>query len=537
MASSSAKKAFKKPENCALRAVEYRPEAMSVEKPTKCEQKDVEDVEDVATVAKASVDKLHSKMASSSAKKAIKKPENCALRAVEYRPEAMSVEKPTKCEQKDVEDVEDVATVAKASVDKLHSKMASSSAKKAIKKPENCALRAVEYRPEAMSVEKPTKCEQKAVADVEDVATVAKACVDKSLSICKDWMTDNCVHGDLCQNLHSWFYGDGFSTLAKLHEHNKAITGIALPAGSNKLISGSTDGTVRAWDCNTGRCVHMIHLNSQVTSLISEGPWIFAGVKNAVKAWNIQTGADVTLDGPKGQVLSLNVGNDILLAGAEDGVIYAWRCSFESPFKMVATLSGHSKPVVCLAIGCHKMLYSGSMDHTIKVWDLDTLQCTMTLNGHTDVVTSLICWDNFLLSASSDCTVNVWVCTEEGTLEVTYTHTHEIAVLGLYGMTDAEAKPILFCSLKDNSVRIYELPTFLERGRLFTRQEVQSFEIGPGGLFFTGDGTGLLNVWKWLEEPKVPTSSATTKKILEEERTTSSLALHHVENVCQLSEK
>ncbi|XLS50610.1 hypothetical protein HN51_011287 [Arachis hypogaea] len=44
-----------------------------------------------------------------------------------------------------------------------------------------------------------------------------------------------------------------------------AITGIALPAGSDKLISGSIDGTVRAWDCNTGRCVNMIHLNSQVT--------------------------------------------------------------------------------------------------------------------------------------------------------------------------------------------------------------------------------------------------------------------------------
>ncbi|RYR24631.1 zinc finger CCCH domain-containing protein 17-like [Arachis hypogaea] len=142
----------------------------------------------------------------------------------------------------------------------------------------------------------------------------------------------------------------------------------------------------------------MIHLNSEVTSLISEGPWIFAGVKNAVKGWNIQTGADVTLDGPKRQVLSLNVGNDILLAGAEDGVIYAWRYSSdpkpESPFELVATLSGHTKPVVCLAIGCYKMLYSGSMDHSIKVWDLDTLQCTMTLNGHTDVVTSLICWED-----------------------------------------------------------------------------------------------------------------------------------------------
>ncbi|RYR32097.1 hypothetical protein Ahy_B01g057100 [Arachis hypogaea] len=137
----------------------------------------------------------------------------------------------------------------------------------------------------------------------------------------------------------------------------------------------------------------------------------FCWCEKCCEAWNIQTGVDVTLDGPKGQVLSLNVGNDILLAGAKDGVIYAWRCSSdpkaESPFKMVATLSGHSKLVVCLAIGCHKMFYSGSMDHSIKVWDLDTLQCIMTLNGHTDVVTSLICWDDYLLWSSSDCTPNI----------------------------------------------------------------------------------------------------------------------------------
>jgi len=27
---------------------------------------------------------------------------------------------------------------------------------------------------------------------------------------------------------------------------------------------------------------------------------------------------------------------------------------------------------------------------------MDTLQCTMTLNEHNDVATSLICWDEFL---------------------------------------------------------------------------------------------------------------------------------------------
>ena len=52
----------------------------------------------------------------------------------------------------------------------------------------------------------------------------------------------------------------------------------------------------------------------------------------------------------------------------QDGVIFAWRGSSkaDSPFELVASLTGHTKAVVCLAVGC-KMLYSGSMDQSIKV--------------------------------------------------------------------------------------------------------------------------------------------------------------------------
>ncbi|KAJ1392573.1 Zinc finger, CCCH-type [Sesbania bispinosa] len=340
-----------------------------------------------------------------------------------------------------------------------------------------------------------------------DGTRVTEASQKPSLTICRYWMDGNCVHGDKCRHLHSWFYGDGFSTLAKLQEHEKVVTGIAFPHGSDKLYSGSTDGTIRIWDCHTGHCANVINLGTEVTSLILEGPWIFVGLQNAVKAWNIQTASELTLDGPKGRVLAMTVGNDTLFAAAEDGVISAWRgsSSSKSPFEPVASLSGHTNAVACLAVG-GKMLFSGSMDQSIRVWDLDTLECKMTLNEHTDKVTSLICWDHYLLSSSSDCTIKVWVATEEGTLEVTYTHTLESGVLALCGMTDAEAKPILFCSCRDNSVRLYELPSFLERGRLFAKREVRSIEIGSGGLFFTGDGTGLVMVWKWLEEPKVTPS-------------------------------
>lgn len=63
----------------------------------------------------------------------------------------------------------------------------------------------------------------------------------------------------------------------------QAVTGVALPSGSDKLYSGSSDGTVRAWDCNTGECASVINLGDKVGSLLSEGPWVFAGMPNVVK--------------------------------------------------------------------------------------------------------------------------------------------------------------------------------------------------------------------------------------------------------------
>ena len=63
----------------------------------------------------------------------------------------------------------------------------------------------------------------------------------------------------------------------------QVIIGIALPVGLDKLYYGSTDGTVRMWDCHTGHYINVINLGVEITSLINKGPWIFIGVKNAIK--------------------------------------------------------------------------------------------------------------------------------------------------------------------------------------------------------------------------------------------------------------
>ncbi|XP_019154899.1 PREDICTED: zinc finger CCCH domain-containing protein 48-like [Ipomoea nil] len=323
--------------------------------------------------------------------------------------------------------------------------------------------------------------------------------VTKTEKICAYWLQGSCKFGDSCRFLHSWTTGNCFSLLTTLEGHQKVVSGIALPSGSDKLYSGSSDKTVRVWDCQSGQCAGAVNLNGEVGCMLSEGPWIFVGLTNLVKAWNAQTAADLNLTGPVGQVYSLVVGNDMLFAGTKDGIL-AWKFNVATNcFEPAASLKGHSHHVVSLVVGANR-LYSGSMDNTIRVWSLETLQCLQILTDHTSVVMSFLCWDQFLLSCSLDKTVKVWVANESGNLEVTYTHQEEHGVLALCGMHDAEAKPVLLCSCNDNTVRVYDLPSFSERGKIFSKEAIRCIEIGPGGLFFTGDESGQVRVWKWLAE-------------------------------------
>ncbi|GMN67434.1 hypothetical protein TIFTF001_036500 [Ficus carica] len=295
--------------------------------------------------------------------------------------------------------------------------------------------------------------------------------------LCKFWANGDCEKGDRCPDLHSWSHGDHVSVAATLRGHNQEVTGIAYPSRGDKLYSGSKDGTVRVWNCYTGQCERVINLGEAVYSLIHESPWIFIGMSNLVKAWNIQSGAKFRLDGPVGQVYAMIFDTNILFAATQSGQILAWKvnskCETTNPFQPAISLEGHTRDVVCLTIA-RNMLYSGSMDGTIKKWDLGTFRCLTTVKGHSWAVMSLVCWDSFL-----------------GVLA--------LGGVNMPGMPNEEQRhDILLCSCQDNSVHLYELPSFQKKGRLFARQRIGSIHVqdGTGGLFFVGDGTGLITVGK-----------------------------------------
>ncbi|KAJ7157842.1 hypothetical protein O6H91_Y547900 [Diphasiastrum complanatum] len=249
-------------------------------------------------------------------------------------------------------------------------------------------------------------------------------------TVCLYWIRGNCNRGNNCNFLHSYTTASDFDIMTKLKGHEKAVRGIALPTGSSLLYTGGQDQTVRVWDCDTGKCSSVVPMGGDVGALLSESGWLFVGLPNEVKAWNMQTAAQQSLSGPKGQVHALAIISDLLFAGSQDGSILAWKFNFAlNAFEPAASLWGHTGAVIALQTAGGR-LYSGSMDKSIMVWDLSNGQCLQTLHGHSNVVMSLLCWEQFLLSCSLDGFIKVWQANASGTLEVAYTFPEDSEAAG-----------------------------------------------------------------------------------------------------------
>ncbi|WWC63983.1 uncharacterized protein I303_106589 [Kwoniella dejecticola CBS 10117] len=94
----------------------------------------------------------------------------------------------------------------------------------------------------------------------------------------------------------------------------------------------------------------------------------------------------------------------ILATGSLDGTVKIWDVDSG---KEQSTLFGHIEGVWSVDIDALR-LASASHDRTIKVWDRESGQCVQTLVGHRGAVTSLQLSDDMIVSGSDDGDVMIW---------------------------------------------------------------------------------------------------------------------------------
>ena len=102
----------------------------------------------------------------------------------------------------------------------------------------------------------------------------------------------------------------------------------------------------------------------------------------------------------------IKMSEEKLISGSLDKTIKVWNVSTGD---CIQTLEGHQEGVLCLLRLNYKQIMSGSYDRTIKIWNSINGNCLQTLEGHGSPVTCLTKLNsNQIASGSENCEIRIW---------------------------------------------------------------------------------------------------------------------------------
>ena len=230
---------------------------------------------------------------------------------------------------------------------------------------------------------------------------------------------------DSSLEIHIWQVIDG-KQVSICQGHTSWINSVTFSPNEQVLISASTDKTIKLWDVYTGECLKTLqgHTRPVVSIAMSpDGKTIASGSNDAtVKLWNLQTGecletllahSDWTSSvafSPDGRTLASSGRNSGGNSGgsSKEENIKIWNLATK---ECVMTLEGYERGVSASTFSSDgSILAGGSRDRTIKLWDLQRVECLRTLEGHDGSITALAfgLGGEILISGSQDKTVRFW---------------------------------------------------------------------------------------------------------------------------------
>jgi WD40 repeat protein/serine/threonine protein kinase len=217
------------------------------------------------------------------------------------------------------------------------------------------------------------------------------------------WGVLNACQQDLRGWEHRYLYTLFNQNQRTLRGHTGPVHSVAFSPDGKRLVSGGYDGTVKVWDAQTGQETlslkgHTFEVHSVAFS--PDGKRIASASNDqTVRVWDAQTGQEIrTLKGHTGAVTSVAFSPDgkRLVSGSwgQDqegrplrGEIKVWDVQTGQE---TLSLNGLTDGVSSVAFSPDgKRLVSGSWDETVKVWDAQTGQQTLIFLEHTGAVLSV----------------------------------------------------------------------------------------------------------------------------------------------------
>jgi len=202
--------------------------------------------------------------------------------------------------------------------------------------------------------------------------------------------------------------------------HNAAISALVISEDGQTLYSGSFNSTIRVWNLENNTCIGTLigHYGVVYSLAITPGFIISGSEYGTVKCWSRTTRECIkTIKASDGWILAIashtyTDGSSLFASGSSDKKIRLYEDDDEDK-KCIRTLLGHTNSVSSLTFnfdGSH--LASGSLDNTIKIWDVSSGICLQALDWvHVVGIYAIASTKDGLrlISGSSDGMICVWI--------------------------------------------------------------------------------------------------------------------------------
>lgn len=155
--------------------------------------------------------------------------------------------------------------------------------------------------------------------------------------------------------------------------HFGAVVDVTWASDGKEVVSASDDGTVRVWSLEHDEPRLVIEGDgTPATACHVHTDWVVVGYEDgALRAYQLDDGAEQMNERKHAGAIRAIVTHEDgrMFTASDDRTIHAWPIDASAP----KVLYAHAEAVTCLALAGDRLL-SGSRDHTMIEWDLESLE-------------------------------------------------------------------------------------------------------------------------------------------------------------------